>query len=198
VRGGTRSEEQLMGLHPRGRSGVQVSRLRLGTMMFGPWGNPNHADSIPHHPPRARRRHQLRRTSEGSHAGSRGIWRWSAGPLQPADATPAVAERLAWDRQRPTLRPLGHPTLRSSTNPGVSQGAKCPTAPSAGRADAGECPRLRFTGGPTGPSVASQGPSRGLPPLPHTPWASARQQNARTKAGASTGGWAGPTRSPST
>jgi hypothetical protein len=30
-------------------------------MMFGAWGNPDHDDSIAHHPPRARRRHQLHR-----------------------------------------------------------------------------------------------------------------------------------------
>jgi aryl-alcohol dehydrogenase-like predicted oxidoreductase len=31
---------------PLGRTGVSVSKLCLGTMMFGPWGNPDHADSI--------------------------------------------------------------------------------------------------------------------------------------------------------
>jgi len=29
-----------------GRTGVQVSRLCLGTMMFGAWGNPDHEDSV--------------------------------------------------------------------------------------------------------------------------------------------------------
>src|SRR5881396_2538522 len=29
-----------------GRTGVQVSKLCLGTMMFGAWGNPDHDDSI--------------------------------------------------------------------------------------------------------------------------------------------------------
>src|SRR5262245_29015670 len=29
-----------------GRTGVSVSKLCLGTMMFGRWGNPDHADSI--------------------------------------------------------------------------------------------------------------------------------------------------------
>jgi hypothetical protein len=29
-----------------GRTGVQVSELCLGTMMFGAWGNPDHGDSI--------------------------------------------------------------------------------------------------------------------------------------------------------
>src|SRR5262245_43967780 len=29
-----------------GRTGVSVSKLCLGTMMFGAWGNPDHADSI--------------------------------------------------------------------------------------------------------------------------------------------------------
>src|SRR3954449_7646363 len=31
---------------PLGRTGVQVSPLCLGTMMFGAWGNPDHDDSI--------------------------------------------------------------------------------------------------------------------------------------------------------
>jgi aryl-alcohol dehydrogenase-like predicted oxidoreductase len=29
-----------------GRTGVQVSPLTLGTMMFGAWGNPDHDESI--------------------------------------------------------------------------------------------------------------------------------------------------------
>ena len=29
-----------------GRTGVQVSRLCLGAMMFGQWGNPDHDESI--------------------------------------------------------------------------------------------------------------------------------------------------------
>jgi aryl-alcohol dehydrogenase-like predicted oxidoreductase len=35
-----------MELRPLGRTGVQVSKLCLGTMMFGAWGNTDHADSI--------------------------------------------------------------------------------------------------------------------------------------------------------
>src|SRR4051812_24653805 len=35
-----------MELRPLGRTGVQVSPLCLGTMMFGAWGNPDHTDSI--------------------------------------------------------------------------------------------------------------------------------------------------------
>src|SRR3954463_12080369 len=35
-----------MELRPLGRTGVQVSPLCLGTMMFGAWGNEDHADSI--------------------------------------------------------------------------------------------------------------------------------------------------------
>ena len=31
---------------PLGRTGVSVSKLCLGTMMFGAWGNPDHAESI--------------------------------------------------------------------------------------------------------------------------------------------------------
>src|SRR5919205_1049080 len=35
-----------MNLRPLGRTGVQVSPLCLGTMMFGAWGNPDHDDSV--------------------------------------------------------------------------------------------------------------------------------------------------------
>src|SRR3954453_4253440 len=35
-----------MDLRPLGRTGVQVSPLCLGAMMFGAWGNPDHDDSI--------------------------------------------------------------------------------------------------------------------------------------------------------
>src|ERR1700742_1110416 len=35
-----------MELRPLGRTGVQVSKLCLGTMMFGAWGNTDHDDAI--------------------------------------------------------------------------------------------------------------------------------------------------------
>src|ERR1051326_156552 len=35
-----------MELRPFGRTGVKVSPLCLGAMMFGQWGNPDHDDSI--------------------------------------------------------------------------------------------------------------------------------------------------------
>ncbi len=35
-----------MEYRPLGRTGVQVSQLCLGAMMFGPWGNPDHDESI--------------------------------------------------------------------------------------------------------------------------------------------------------
>ena len=35
-----------MDSRPLGRTGVQVSKLCLGTMMFGAWGNPDHDDSV--------------------------------------------------------------------------------------------------------------------------------------------------------
>ncbi len=44
-----------------GRTGVKVSPLCLGAMMFGAWGEPDHDEIDPDHPRRARRRHQLRR-----------------------------------------------------------------------------------------------------------------------------------------
>ena len=44
-----------------GATGVEVSKLSLGAMMFGAWGNPDHDDGDPDHPRRARRRDQRRR-----------------------------------------------------------------------------------------------------------------------------------------
>src|ERR1700722_6111785 len=35
-----------MELRPLGRTGVKVSTLCLGAMMFGEWGNPDHEDSV--------------------------------------------------------------------------------------------------------------------------------------------------------
>ena len=35
-----------MGYRPLGRTGVQVSPLCLGAMMFGSWGNDDRADAI--------------------------------------------------------------------------------------------------------------------------------------------------------
>src|SRR5580692_5253711 len=35
-----------MQMHTLGSTGVQVSPLCLGAMMFGAWGNPDHAESI--------------------------------------------------------------------------------------------------------------------------------------------------------
>src|SRR3954471_1150507 len=35
-----------MELRPLGRTGVSVSKLCLGAMMFGSWGNPDHDESI--------------------------------------------------------------------------------------------------------------------------------------------------------
>src|SRR4249920_2266138 len=35
-----------MRYRPLGQTGVEVSTLCLGTMLFGPWGNPDHDDSI--------------------------------------------------------------------------------------------------------------------------------------------------------
>src|SRR5215217_7887957 len=35
-----------MHYRPLGRTGVQVSKLCLGTMMFGAWGNSDHDDSV--------------------------------------------------------------------------------------------------------------------------------------------------------
>ena len=50
-----------MDYRPLGRTGVQVSKLCLGTMMFGAWGNTDHDDSIRIIHARAGRRDQLRR-----------------------------------------------------------------------------------------------------------------------------------------
>ena len=50
-----------MEYRPLGRTGVKVSPLCLGAMMFGAWGNPDHDESIRIIHARARRRHQLHR-----------------------------------------------------------------------------------------------------------------------------------------
>src|SRR6202035_1381429 len=39
-------EEFMMEYRPLGRTGVSVSELCLGAMMFGDWGNKDHAESI--------------------------------------------------------------------------------------------------------------------------------------------------------
>ena len=44
-----------------GTTGVHVSPLTLGTMMFGAWGNTDHDDVDPDHPPGPRRRDQRHR-----------------------------------------------------------------------------------------------------------------------------------------
>src|SRR3954451_7694207 len=41
-----RQEERFVEHRPLGRTGVQVSPLCLGAMMFGPWGNDDRADLI--------------------------------------------------------------------------------------------------------------------------------------------------------
>ena len=35
-----------MDYRPLGRTGVQVSKLCLGTMMFGAWGNTDHLEAV--------------------------------------------------------------------------------------------------------------------------------------------------------
>ena len=54
---------------PLGRTGVSVSKLCLGTMMFGAWGNPDHDDCIRIIHRGARRRDQLRRHRRRLRAG---------------------------------------------------------------------------------------------------------------------------------
>ena len=48
-------------MHNLGSTGVKVSQLCLGAMMFGAVGQPRPRRLRPHHPHRARRRHQLHR-----------------------------------------------------------------------------------------------------------------------------------------
>jgi aryl-alcohol dehydrogenase-like predicted oxidoreductase len=43
---GARKNGEIMELRPLGRTGVSVSKLWLGAMMFGDWGNKDHEDSI--------------------------------------------------------------------------------------------------------------------------------------------------------
>ena len=56
-----RLECEGMNYRTLGRTGVKVSPLCLGAMMFGAWGNPDHDECDQDHPPRARRRDQLHR-----------------------------------------------------------------------------------------------------------------------------------------
>ena len=54
--GNRRWRSHRMDTRELGRTGVKVSPLCLGAMMFGAWGNPDHDESVRDHPPRARRR----------------------------------------------------------------------------------------------------------------------------------------------
>ena len=54
-------EEISMKYRTLGRTGVEVSELCLGAMMFGVWGQSRPRRLGAHHPPCARRRHQLHR-----------------------------------------------------------------------------------------------------------------------------------------
>ena len=61
----TSQEGSLIHYRPLGRTGVQVSPLCLGAMMFSPWATTPRRRH-PHHPPHPRRRHQLHRHGAGS------------------------------------------------------------------------------------------------------------------------------------
>ena len=84
-----------------GRTGVKVSPLCLGAMMFGAVGQPGSRRVDPDHPPRARRRHQLRR-----HRGrllARASPRRSSARRSPGGATRSCSRRSStarWARAR--------------------------------------------------------------------------------------------------
>jgi aryl-alcohol dehydrogenase-like predicted oxidoreductase len=59
-----------MELRTLGQTGVKVSPLCLGAMMFGAWGETRSRQVDRNHPPRTRRRHQLRRHGKVRYIGS--------------------------------------------------------------------------------------------------------------------------------
>ena len=128
-----RRRETVMEYRTLGRTGVKVSPLCLGAMMFGSFGNHGPRRLHPHHPPRRRRRDQLHR-----HRGHvfvrrvRGDRRQGAGPDQAAPdraghqgarrdgARPQRAGQLAaldHGRVRAQPAPVGHRLHRPLPDP---------------------------------------------------------------------------------
>ena len=103
-----------------GRTGVQVSRYGLGTMVLGAWGNTDRAECIAHRPPRARRRHQPRRLRRRLRVRrERGDRRRGAeGPARARGAGHQVPQRDGSRRQPARqLAALDHPRRRRQPAP---------------------------------------------------------------------------------
>ena len=117
----TLDEEPAWSYRPLGRTGVSVSKLCLGAMMFGAWGNPDHDDSIRIIHRALDAGHQLhrhrRRLLAGRVGGDR---RQGAGRGRRDDVVLATKVHRA-DGRRPEparqLAPLDHPA-RSRTRCG--------------------------------------------------------------------------------
>ena len=185
-----------------GRTGIMVSPLCLGAMMFGPWGEPDHDESAAHHPPRARRRHQLRRHRRrllpGRVGGDRrqGPGRRAARRRRPGHQVPRPDGRrpMGERRRRPEpagqLAALDRPRGREQPAPAADRlDRPLPGAPArAGdrrRGDAvrahrpaapGQDPRLRLVDLPRAPDGArrSGSPSAGA-------WAASSPSSRRTR-----------------
>ena len=118
-----------------GRTGVKVSPLCLGAMMFGAVGQPRPRRVGRGHPRRARRRHQLHRHRRRLLGGRVGGDR-RQGAAGPARRRRARDQVLRADGQRPEhggrLAPLDHPRVReqprSGCRPTTSTCTRC-TAP---------------------------------------------------------------------
>ena len=109
---------------PLGRTGVSVSKLCLGTMMFGDWGNTDHDETHPDHPPGAGRRDQL-------HRHRRRLLRWASPRRSSARRWPAGgATRSCW-RPRCTARWARTRTAGASRGAGSSARSRTRCAGSA-------------------------------------------------------------------
>ena len=101
-----------------GRTGVQVSPLCLGAMMFGAWGNTDHDESRPDHPPRARRGDQLHRHRRRLLARRVGGDRRQGARRRPARQRRARDQGPRQHGRRPErvrqLAPLDHPRGRGA------------------------------------------------------------------------------------
>ena len=94
-----------------GRTGVKVSPLCLGAMMFGAWGNPDHDDCVRDHPPRRSTPASTSSTPPTStRAGSRrrsSARRWPAAGATTSCSPPRSTARWARTRTSPATRAAG-------------------------------------------------------------------------------------------
>ena len=148
-----------MEYRPLGRTGVQVSKLCLGTMMFGAWGNTDHDDSIRIIHARARRRDQLRRHRRR-----------------------LLGRRVGGDRRQgaqgpPRRRRAGHQVLRAD--------GRGPQPRAAARA-AGSSPRSRTRCGASAPTGSTSTRSTAPTRTPTSRRRSARSPTSSSRARSAT------------